>query len=95
MGSSGEGGGGGGEEVFTGRGALGYDHGYDGEVFYLGLALDPAYFEGFVEGALERIGEDAPDGENFLHGIWEEGDDRHFDLHGLLLCLIEWLPVLL
>jgi hypothetical protein len=27
-----------------GRKALGYDHGYDGEVFYLGLALDPAYF---------------------------------------------------
>jgi hypothetical protein len=25
-----------------GREALGYDHGYDGEVFYLGLPLDPA-----------------------------------------------------
>jgi hypothetical protein len=25
-----------------GREAVGYDHGYDGEVFYLGLALDPA-----------------------------------------------------
>jgi hypothetical protein len=32
--------GGGGEEGFTGRAAIGYDHGYDGEVFYLGLALD-------------------------------------------------------
>ena len=50
--------GGGGEEGFTGRAAIGYDHGYDGEVFYLGLALDPAYVEGFVEGCLERIGED-------------------------------------
>ena len=30
----------GGEEGFTGRAAVGYDHGYDGEVFYLGLALD-------------------------------------------------------
>jgi hypothetical protein len=35
--------------VFGGRGAVGYDHGYDGEVFYLGLALDPNYVEGFVE----------------------------------------------
>lgn len=36
--------------------------------FYLGLALDPAYIEGFVEDCLERIGEDDPEGE------WEEGD---------------------
>jgi hypothetical protein len=49
--------GGGGEEGFTGRAAIGYDHGYDGEVFYLGLALDEKYIEGFVEGCLERIGE--------------------------------------
>ena len=47
--------GGGGEEGFTGRAAIGYDHGYDGEVFYLGLALDPHYVEGWVEGCLERI----------------------------------------
>jgi hypothetical protein len=47
--------------VFEGRGAVGYEHGYDGEVFYLGLALDPNYIEGFVEGCLERIGEDYPD----------------------------------
>ena len=57
-GSSGEGGGGGGEEGFEGRTAAEYDHGNDAEVFYLGLALDPAYVEGFVEGCLERIGED-------------------------------------
>jgi hypothetical protein len=50
--------GGGGEEDFTGRAAIGYDHGYDGEVFYLGLALDERYVEGWVEGCLERIGED-------------------------------------
>jgi len=25
----------------TGRAAVGYDHGYDAEVFYLRLALDP------------------------------------------------------
>ena len=44
--------------MFESRGAVGYDHGYDGEVFYLGLALDPNYVEGLVEGCLERIGED-------------------------------------
>ncbi len=38
--------GGGGEGGFTGRAALGYDHGYDAEVFCLGLAFDPAYVEG-------------------------------------------------
>jgi hypothetical protein len=31
------------EEGFTGRAAMGYDHSYDAEVFYLGLALDPTY----------------------------------------------------
>ena len=42
--------GGGGEEGFTGRTAIGYDHGYDAEVFYLRLALDEKY----VEGSLDR-----------------------------------------
>jgi hypothetical protein len=35
-------------ETFTGWAALSYDHGYDGEVFYLGLALAPKDIEGFV-----------------------------------------------
>ena len=39
-----------GEEGFTGRAAIGYDHGYDAEVFYLCLALDEKY----VEGSLDR-----------------------------------------
>ena len=64
--------------MFEGRAAIGYDHGYDAEVFYLGLALDERYVEGFVEGCLERIGEDDPDEEDFLRGIREEGDDRGF-----------------
>jgi hypothetical protein len=55
--------------VFEGRAAIGHDHGYDAEVFYLGLALDERYVEGFVEGCLERIGEDEPDEEDFLRGI--------------------------
>jgi hypothetical protein len=41
----------GGEEGFTGRAAIGYDHGYDGQLFYLGLALDERYVEGWVEEA--------------------------------------------
>jgi len=68
--------GGGGEGGFAGRAAIGYDHGYDGEVFYLGLALDPAYVEGFVEGCVERIGEDDPEGEDLLRDEWEEGDRK-------------------
>lgn len=59
---------------FEGRAAIGYDHGYDAEVFYLGLALDPKYVAGFVEGCLERIGEDDQEGEDLLRGEWEEGD---------------------
>ncbi len=69
--------------MFEDRAAIGYDHGYDAQKFYLGLALDPKYVEGFVEGCLERIGEDDPDGEAFLRGIWEEGDDRDFVLEAL------------
>ncbi len=37
--------------MFEGRAAVGYDHGYDGEMFYFGLVLDEKYVEGFVEGA--------------------------------------------
>jgi len=68
--------GGGGDEGFTGRAAIGYDHGYDGEVFYLGLALDPAYIEGWVEGCLERIGEDSPDEEQVFRDLWEDETQR-------------------
>ncbi len=57
-----------------GREAIGYDHGYDAQKFYLGLALDPKYVEGFVEGCLERIGEDESDGEMFLRDLWEDGE---------------------
>ncbi len=52
--------------MFEGKGAIGYDHGYDAQNFYLGLAHDPKYIEGFVEGCLERIGEDDPEGEDAL-----------------------------
>jgi hypothetical protein len=45
---------------------MGYGHGYNGEIFYLGLALDPASVERWVEGCLERIGEDNPDEEQLF-----------------------------
>jgi hypothetical protein len=41
--------------MFEGRAAIGYDHGYDAQKYYLGLALDRKYVEGFIEGCLERI----------------------------------------
>jgi hypothetical protein len=75
--------GGGGDEGFTGRAAIGYDHGYDGEVFYLGLALDPAYIEGWVEGCLERIGEDDPDEEQLFRDLWEDETQREVVIESL------------
>ena len=65
-----------GPKMFEGRGAVGYDHGYDAEVFYLGLALDPAYIEGWVEGCLERIGEDYPEDEAMFRDLWEDEDEK-------------------
>jgi hypothetical protein len=82
-GSCGAGDGGEGDEPFTGRAAIGYDHGYDGEVFYLGLALDPAYIEGFVEGCLERIGEEDPDEEQLFRDLWEDEGERETVLEAL------------
>jgi hypothetical protein len=76
--------GGGGEDMpFTGRAAIGYDHGYDGEVFYLGLALDPAYVEGFVEGCLERIGEDDLEEERLFRDLWADETQREVVLDSL------------
>jgi hypothetical protein len=75
--------GGGGEEGFTGRAAIGYDHGYDGQLFYLGLALDEKYIEGFVEGCLERIGEDDPDEEQIFRDLWEDETQRDVVIESL------------
>lgn len=55
--------------MFQGRAAIGYDHGYDAQKFYLELALDPKYIEGFVAGCLERIGEDESEDEDLFRGI--------------------------
>jgi hypothetical protein len=74
---------GGGEEGFTGRAAIGYDHGYDGEVFYLGLALDPHYVDGWVEGCLERIGEDHPEEELLFRDLFEDETQREVVIESL------------
>jgi hypothetical protein len=57
--------------VFEGRAAIGYDHGYNAQKFYLGLALDQNYIEDFVEGCLEWIGEDDAEGEDLLRDMWD------------------------
>ena len=71
------------EEGFTGRAAIGYDHGYDGEVFYLGLGLDPHYVDGWVEGSLERIGEDYPEEELLFRDLWEDETQREVVIENL------------
>ena len=62
--------------VFEGRAAIGYDHGYDAQQFYLGLALDPKYVEGFVEGCLQRAGEGDPEGEALMRDLWEDEAEK-------------------
>ena len=62
--------------MFEGRAAIGYDHGYDAQKFYLGLALDVIGVEGFVEGCLERIGEDDAEGENLLRDMWDDNSEK-------------------
>lgn len=63
--------------MFEGRGATDYDHGYDARVFYRGLALDPKYVEGFIEGCLERIAEDRREGAATLRRLLEREDAEH------------------
>jgi hypothetical protein len=58
--------------LFEGRATIGYD----GEVFYLGLALDSAYVEGFVEGCLKRISENSPEEERILRELWADETQR-------------------
>ncbi len=75
--------GGGGDEGLAGRAATGYDHGYDAEVFYPGLGLDPAYVEGWVQGCLEGIGEDNPDEERLFRDLWEDPTQRDVVIESL------------
>ena len=77
--------------MLEGRAAIRYDHGYDAQKFYLGLALDPKYVEGFVAGCLERIGEDEPKDEDLLRDLWEDEGEREMVL-GILQAECEVLP---
>src|SRR5918993_3430802 len=77
--SSGRGGG----EHFTGRAAIGSDHSYDAEVFYLGLALDERYIDGWVEGCLKRIGEDNPEEEQLFRDLWDDETQREVVIESL------------
>jgi len=65
-----------------GREAIGY-YAYDGEVFYLGQALDPAYIEGWVEGCLERIGEAYAEDEQIFRNLWEDETQREVVIDSL------------
>lgn len=56
-------------------GSVGYGHGYDGKMFYLGLVLDEKYVEGWVEGYLERMGEDNPERRRTAAGRIGRGRD--------------------
>jgi hypothetical protein len=58
--------------VFEGRAAIGYDHGYEAQKFYLGQALDPKYVEGFVKGCLERMGEEHPEDEALFRDLCKD-----------------------
>ncbi len=62
--------------MFEGRAAIGYDHGYDAQKFYLGLALDPKYIKGYVEGCLERIGEDDSEEELLFRDFSKDEGER-------------------
>ncbi len=75
-------------EVLEGRAAIGYDHRYDAERFYLGLALDEKYVRGFVEGCLERIGEDNIEDEALFRDMWE--DEGEIDASSLVRRSWRW-----
>ena len=50
--------------MFDCRPTVGCDHGYGDQKFYLTLAVNEKYVEGFVESCLERIGEDDAEERN-------------------------------
>jgi hypothetical protein len=46
-------------------------------------ALDPHYFEGWVEGCLERIGEEDPEEEGLFRDLWEDETQREVVIESL------------
>src|SRR5215207_345900 len=73
------------EAELTGIAAVAYDYGYEAQIFHEGHADDEGYVRGFIEGCLERIGEDEPEEADFLYNVWEGGDeeDREYVLETL------------
>jgi hypothetical protein len=47
------------------------------------VRLDPKYVEGFVEGSLERIGEDDPEEEQIFRDLWEDETQREMVVKSL------------
>jgi hypothetical protein len=47
------------------------------------LTQSPAYVEGFVEGCLERIGEEDPEEEQLFRALWEDEGERETVLEAL------------
>jgi hypothetical protein len=47
------------------------------------LALDESYVEGWVEGCLERIGQDDPDEEQLFRDLFEDETQREVVIESL------------
>jgi hypothetical protein len=47
------------------------------------LALDESYVEGWVEGGLERIGQDDPDEEQLFRDLFEDETQREVMIESL------------
>jgi hypothetical protein len=47
------------------------------------LALDESYVEGWVEGGLERIGQDDPDEEQLFRDLFEDETQREVVIESL------------
>ncbi len=45
--------------------------------------MDPAYVEGWVEGCLERMGEDDPDEEQIFRSLWDDETQREVVIESL------------
>jgi hypothetical protein len=45
--------------------------------------MSPRYVKGFVEGCLERIGEDDPEEEQILRDLWDDETQREVALESL------------
>ena len=47
------------------------------------MALDPPYVDGWVEGCLERIGEDHPEEELLFRDLWDDETQRELVMESL------------